>query len=246
MKTGKQNENIFYYVFGGIFTACGLIMLVIGICFAMSNAHFVKGAENVKGTITDIVSYRDHDGDLEHEVYVEYEYEGNRYETRLNEYSSSMNIGKSIDLYVDPKDPYSAKGKGSIYILPIVFSVIGGVFTCVGLPFILIGMRKQRHRKAMLENGECLYAIVVGSGINHAYRMNHRNPYWIDCQYQDPATGEQYLFRSGHVWEDPACYMGQQVPVYVNRNDRSQYYVAVDMMQRIHSNNHAIIHDYRK
>lgn len=219
-------------LFGGIFFVVGISLLIGGISVLGSTRRFLNRAEVIEGTISDIQVRHDSDGDEHHTVYVRYTFEGKEYETGLSEYSSSMYIGKSVRLYVDPGNPYSVKSKSMIYFLPIMLMGMGALFACVGLPFILSVLKKSFGRKLLLQNGNCVYATIVASDVNTHYSVNGRHPYYVDCQYRDPYSGMTYLYRSGHIWEDPYQFVGGQIPVYVDPKKPSRYYVAVEKLQK--------------
>lgn len=230
-KSGSQSKNVFFILFGLIFFAVGLGIFIGGIVFLNSSKKFMARAEAVQAEITDIrVSY-DSDGDAHHSVYVKYQYNGTEYNTGLSEYSSSMYIGKNLTLYVDPRNPYSARSKGMSYVAAGIMMTMGGVFMAVGLPFMFTGLWKKLKRNKLLQNGTCVYATIIGSDIDRTFSVNGRHPFYVDCEYQNPYDGMKYLYRSGHIWDDPYQYTGSQVPVYVDRNKPQKYYVAVEALQ---------------
>ena len=231
MKQKNSGVTWMFLLFGGIFFVVGMSLLISGIGVLRSTQKFLNRAEVIEGTISDIQVRYDSDGDAHHSVFVRYSYEGQEYETGLSEYSSSMHIGQSIRLYVDPRNPYSVRSKSMAYFLPIMLMGMGALFACVGLPFILSVLKKSFSRKLLLQNGNCVNATIVASDVNTHYSVNGRHPYYVDCQYRDPYSGMTYLYRSGHIWEDPYQFVGGQIPVYVDPKKPSKYYVAIEELQ---------------
>ncbi len=224
----KDNRgNGFLALFGGIFALVGLGLLIGGMFWLTSTKKFISNAEVVSATITEIDSYRDSDGDSHSNVYVAYEYEGRSYEVRLSEYSSSMYEGKVISVYADPDNPGKVRIKSMAYFGPIMLMGMGGIFATVGLTIVISGLKKQGKKKRLLAEGERKLATIVGSGRTNV-KINGRYLHYVDCEYQDPYSGMKYLYRGGQLREDPYHLMGMQVPVYVDRNDPSQYYVAAE------------------
>lgn len=218
-------------ILGGIFTGIGLIFLLIGICLGVETYLFAKKAQVVEGTITDMVYHHDrYTGDSETSdtqvsVYVSYELDGVSYEVPLNEYSSFMQVGKPILLYVDADNPQRVRVKSLAYLLFAIFGGIGGVFVIAGGILLMIRGKRIRKRRRLRETGQMIYAQAVASGINTHYQLNGRSPYYLELHYQDPMTGERWQFRSGLIWENPEPYIGMQVPVYVNPTNRNEYEV---------------------
>ena len=125
MKQKNSGVNWMFLLFGGIFFVVGMSLLISGIGVLRSTQKFLNRAEVIEGTISDIQVRYDSDGDAHHSVFVRYTYEGQEYETGLSEYSSSMHIGQSIRLYVDPRNPYSVRSKSMAYFLPIMLMGMG-------------------------------------------------------------------------------------------------------------------------
>lgn len=237
----KDNRgNGFLALFGGIFALVGLGLLIGGIIWFTSTKKFISNADVVSATITEIDTYRDSDGDYHHSVFVAYEYNGRNYDVYLPEYSSSMYEGKKISVYVDPDNPGKVRGKSMAYLGPIMLMGMGGVFSAIGLPIFFVGIKKQGKKKRLLAEGERRYATIVGSGRTNV-KINGRYLHYVDCEYQDPYSGMKYLYRGGQLREDPYHLMGVQVPVYVDRNDPSQYYVAAEEINTMDS----MVQDYR-
>lgn len=237
----KDNRgNGFLALFGGIFALVGMGLLIGGIIWFTSTKKFISNADVVSATISEIDSYRDSDGDYHYRVFVAYEYNGRNYDVYLPEYSSSMYEGKKINVYVDPDNPGKVRGKSMAYLGPIILMGMGGVFSAIGLPIMIAGLKKQSKKKRLLAEGERRYATIVGSGRTNV-KINGRYLHYVDCEYQDPYSGMKYLYRGGQLREDPYHLMGMQVPVYVDRNDPSQYYVAAEEINTMDS----MVQDYR-
>ena len=130
----------------------------------------------------------------------------------------------------------------SVPIFIIVYCSIGGVFTIIGVSFLLVTLGSEKKKKKLIETGRKYYAEVTGAIINYRVQVNRKNPYRLDCRYVDEFTGVTYLYRSENVWDNPDQYIGLQVPVYVNPNKPKEYYVAIDDLS---NSNGAMFCDYR-
>ncbi|WP_167954847.1 DUF3592 domain-containing protein [Anaerosporobacter faecicola] len=243
MERGRKSGNFVVRLIGIIFLLIGLGLCAGGIIAGVFTAKFINNADSVIATITDIDSYRDSDGDRNHDVFVTYEVDGQTYDAELNSYSSSWHIGKEIKLYYDPENPYDVRSKSMAYLVTIILCIIGGSFTAVACGLLFYTKIQSGKAKRLKASGRKVYATVTDTVLNYRVQVNRRNPYRLDCSYQDLATGETFLYRSGNIWEDPGRYIGCQVPVYVNPTKPKEYYVAVEEIAIDNNLNH--VRDYR-
>ena len=233
-----KNFNLWFGIlFGGI----GAIFVIVTIVLFIDNKSFERKADKVMGIITEIETYRDTDGDVEHEVYVAYQYDGEDYESRINSYTSSMYEGGRIDLYIDPDNPYKVRALGSMTLFYLIFGGVGSVFFVIGLCFVLSYVMKKSKNDKLIKEGRKLSATITGGEMCYNITINGRHPYKLECTYEDEFTKEKYLYSSEYVDFPPENYYGSRVNVYVDRNDMSHYFVDTNSMQMSGS----AIHDFR-
>ncbi len=233
----------------GALTFVGVIMLIVGTIFfvigtgiLISDIKFMQTAQEVDAVISNITSYRDSDGDTRHVVFVTYTVDGVEHISTINEYSTSMKIGKHMTVYYDPDNPNDVNTGSKL--TPIMFMALGGIFIIVSGGMLGSVIKKSRRRKRLLTEGERLTGTIKNVTVNTSIRVNGKSPYKADVEVVDSFSGETYLFSTGNVYIDLWQYEGQQVDVYVDRLNKSFYYVDVDgMTERYISENN--IHDYR-
>lgn len=220
-----------------IFGFIGAIFIIGGICSIVYQKNFMEDAERVEALITDIQYRYDRDGHRSGDVYVSYEIDGEEYETKLGEYSSSMHKGQTINLYYDPEDPYEVMTGDVAKTIGIIFIIVGGVLFAVSMIIVFLSGRKKRKTKNLIETGEELWAEVAEVCVNNmityrvstkAYRETGGHPFFLLCRYEDPATREVFTFKSGNYMRNLSELEGRQIRVYCDRNDRSKYYVDVE------------------
>ena len=218
-----------YNILGAIFGVIGLIFAVTGVIILINTKEFVNDAVQVQGKISRIDSSIGNDGETDYTVFVTYTYNDEKYKNiRLNEYSSSMYEGKSIELYIDKENPEKAKTKSMVYVLPIVFISLGGVFAVVGIILLSINIRAKKRKENLKKTGEKIYAEIQGGFVETSYTLKGKHPYRLECVYYDNRSGQPVICTSDVVWESPDSYIGKQVAVYVDRKDRSRYVVDTD------------------
>lgn len=233
MKKNKISTLLF-----ALFAIIGTGLIVGSILFFLSGMRFRQSAVSITGEIEDIVTSRDSDGDIDHEVYVRYTFDGVDYDmVRLSEYSGSMHVGKSINLLCDPEDPWDVRTESSIYFVFITLMLMGIICFIVGVVPVIVSIVKKQRSKRLLANGRVLYATVESIDLNRNYSVNGRNPYVIYCSWKDEYADTLYRFKSDNLWTDPVSVFpeGSEIEVYVDANDFRKYYVNVEhkMSQKI-------------
>lgn len=226
-----MKKDRFLYIFFGIFGVVGVILIIASICVTVSGMKFNETAVEITGTIANIESYRDPDGDRHYQVYVDYDYQGQEFtDVPLHTYSSNMYEGKEIALKVDPENPGKVKTLHSNMIIGIILVGMGAIFALVGIIPIVIGIRKAAKKKELMQQGRYIYATVERVDLNYNYAVNGSHPFVVYCNYQDEYSGVLYKFKSDNIWTDPypILQQGSQIRVFVNGTDYSQYHVDVE------------------
>lgn len=121
-------------------------------------------------------------------------------------------------------------GEGDVRLLPVIFILIGGIFTVLGGSFLAFCVRKHRIKRRLIQEGSCVYAEITAIPMDYSIRVNGWPTYRIECSWQDPSTRILHVFRSENLLIDPACCVTQAaVRVYVDRDSGfKHYYVDVD------------------
>ena len=230
-----KNINKFMILFSSVFLCIGLGLLV-GAAFWMHSASmFKKQAIEIPAEIVAIETYRNSDGDVSHQVYVNYEYGGKQYEmAALNSYSSSMYEGKEITLYCDAEHSGKIQEKSLLYMGPIIFMIMGIIFTTVGAGILIGFLRQPLLERKLKKNSMVLYATVTDIKYDTSFTVNGENPFVIYCNWKDEYQDITYRFKSKGIWSDPSDYfpVGSTIPVRVNPKDYSQYMVDVEAMEK--------------
>lgn len=225
----RKKRNSFPVLFFLIFALAGFGMLIGGFVTMVNSYQFRKTAVEVSGTISQITSYRDSDGDLHRRVLVSYSYNGQSFDdVSLGFYSSSMREGKKIPLLVDPQDPGHMTSKSSDIFTDVVLLAMGVAFAAVGTIPLINSLASARKRKKLMATGRQLHAVVEYTDINRSVTYNGRHPYIVYCTYQDPGTEVTYRFKSKNLMRDPGYAPEDPIEVFVDPEDYSNYVVVAD------------------
>ena len=229
-----MKENRVEKILGMAFLGIGILLVGVALVCAIFSVRFQRGAQKVTGVITEIYG---------NSIEVSYTYHDRLYETPVSEYSSSMREGDSIKLYVSQDNPEHVRTEMLLFLPSLIFGIVGLPILIVGAVFLIILKSKKRKKQMLLKNGKAVDAVVTGGQKNYNLTVNGKHPWKLECKYEDIYSGETYLYSSYNVWKDPALYIGQNVRVYVDRNNPKKYYVDVDSLRT--EQNGSRVFDYR-
>jgi hypothetical protein len=131
--------------------------------------------------------------------------------------------GAAVAWFSFPEDRESAM------ILTGVFSIMGAVFTSLGVVFLAVLGGSGKKRRRLKETGERVNARILDLEPNFTIRVNGRCPWRLLCEYEE--GGMLYRCRSQNLWEYPSL-RGDTVPVYRNPRNYREYYVDVEAVLR--------------
>lgn len=242
MKSKYKNAKSVITLIGIVFFIIGMIFLVTGIAVLIVHNSFINNAVQTEAEIVRIKTDRLSETNTNHYVYVEFYADGELIEGNLNEYNSGMHEGDKIKICYDPDNPSDFRTDSAI--LELIFILIGGVFALLGAVFIIINIRSAKRKKTLMQTGDRLTGKITDITINNAVRINGRHPLKAECEVINPFDGEKYLYSSENVTCNISELVGREVTVYVDRNDKSRYYVDIfELMNRYKEEEK--IHDYR-
>lgn len=215
-----------------IVLAIGAIAMIIGAITIFIQANNVRN--HYVTTEAEIVKINEHISGWRrtHTVYVNYEYEDNAYENiTYNSYNSSMRIGQTISIYVDPANPGDAKSGSYTPIMVLVPAAVLFLFLAKNLNKMIGGGSSAKTIKGLKESGQKIEALIENTEENQNIKINGKRPFRIHCRYDDPMTGNSYKFVSDNIYgfEISAFQKGDTICVYVDPSDYSKYYVEVSV-----------------
>lgn len=126
-------------------------------------------------------------------------------------------VGERVPVLYASNNPQDARldGTFSMFGVSLIFSLFGVIFTSLGLGFGIYWVLLRRRRAQVLARGTPIQARFVEIDRNRSVRVNGRNPWRINCQWQNPATSNIHLFSSDDIWFDPSPYVKSDSPVRV-------------------------------
>lgn len=222
-------KNLISKLFFLVFAFVGITLIISSFKIGKVASSFMETAKETTGTIVMIADNVNNDGEVYHNVVVEYKVKGRTYKEKSNYYSSSMREGQSIKIYYDPDNPRNIQtggDKASSLAFWIMF-FMGAVFTCVGVVPLLSGILKKSNTAALKKNGELEYCKIISIDQDTTVSVNGRYSDRITFERTNPDTGESGTYRSQRIWEDVYQYVapGDSVPVYFDRKNNKKFLV---------------------
>lgn len=221
----KQNK-LMKLLFGG-FLLAGVLTLILGVVVLYKGKSVAANAVEVEATITDIQTYRGTDGEKDHSVVIEYEFEGQNYSVEINAYNSSMYEGKTLPILINPKAPRKVYMEEDFMVLSMIPILIGTIFSLIGGIALIVMHCGKKKQERLRQNGKRIQATVEEITFNYNVHVNGRCPYIIICLYKDESTGISYRFKSPNIWTNPNLVFqpGSYIDVWVDPNDYSKHFV---------------------
>lgn len=228
MNSGANNKIL--KLIGIIFGIVSAVMIVISAVAYLAISGKVEECDVVPATITRIDSKIDQSsGSISSRAYVDYSYDGEKYiKVPLHEYISTMYEGKEIELYIDRDNPENISVKSIvIYLLPMIFAGIGVIFLIIASAFMIIIHKRKKALMKLMDEGKKVYGEIQGGEMNRRVTYGGKHPYILRCVYYDDLSGQPIICTSDSVWTNPDELIGQQIAIYVDRNDSSHYWVDI-------------------
>ena len=118
--------------------ALGVVLLVGGAIAFVHTERFVSGSERATGTVIDLSSRTDSDGDVMYHPVVRFTTAEGRtvqFVSGTGSSPASQSEGDSVEVLYDPDDPQDAKLSGffDLWLWPFALSALGVAFLVFGL-----------------------------------------------------------------------------------------------------------------
>lgn len=217
-----------------LFAIIGGLFLVVGIGIHSSNTTFLETALTTEAEIVDIRVDYDSDGNVDHDVFVEFEVNNKKIEGKLDTYNSTMYEGGTTTVYYDPLNPYNFKGSGANWF-GLLFAGMGGLFFVIGIVMIFSKIKAKKTANELKLNGKHIQAEIKSVNLNTSYSVNGRHPYILTASYVDPETNQVLIFESANIWFDIQIIVDSLtircVDVYIDPVNPKKYFVDVENLR---------------
>lgn len=221
-----------------LFSLIGIGLLIGAFLIYLNISGFMAEAVSAQGTVIDLVQSRS-SSQRSYRPVVRFSTE----DGQTLEFTSSFGSnppgyarGDSVQVLYPPDDPQQARIHSflALWLMPIIFAGVGGVFALIGGGLIFVGIRRQRKNAYLREFGLRIAAEFQRVERNTRLSVNGRHPYRIVCQWQNPGTSEIHLFESDNLWFDPTDFVSSSsVTVFIQRNNPKNYQVDLTFLPKL-------------
>jgi len=228
-------KNLFRWV-GAIFAGVGAVLLAASVVMLDRDGRFADAAVAAEGTVSRLVrkvsrdDSRSSSGVTYTAVIVFADGAGRQHEfaEQVSSNPPRFSPGDKVRVLYDPAHPGNAVvddfwgRKG----LAVIFMGIAVPITVIGAALLAVDAARRRRRTRLLKHGLPIEADFVHVFRDTRISHNGEHPFRVVAQARDPASGAMRRFESEPVWVDPSASLdGRRVPVLVDPEDRSRYYV---------------------
>ena len=137
--------------------------------------------------------------------------------------------GGSEKAYADKDNPYNLR---RIYgpVIVIFLYIMGIAVTTAGLSVCIKEIKKKK-----MDKSHYVYAEIFDVCVDYSVAVNEICPFVIKCRYNDPETGKEIIFTSGHCYDDPGQVYspGEQIKVYVEGSTYENYLVDLEKFKSL-------------
>ena len=211
----------------GILLFFGTVLLLAGTVSFIDVSELQRNGVETSATITNIkkeVKYSNGEKKYDYDVTVEFTVDGQKYSGLLNDYNSSMFVGKEEGIYYNPSNPNEFCSDSSPYFY-LIFSVVGLGLIVLGIKDIANTKKYNKRVKRLVQGGQKLLVPIVDVEIDESKTVNDRHPNIIVCAIEDYYTGNISYYRSEEIYANlnKNNLIGKSLPVYVDKKDSNNY-----------------------
>ena len=214
---------------GWIFFLFGVVFLIVPIVSVVTWEDFKKDAVSVSATITDIKTHTERSTNsgkrrTTHSVYIEYEYEGDRYYEQLDHYNSGMRRGDEVEILIDPDDP--SRNRSEPYLFSGIMAAFGLIFGSIGAAFLIHELKMSIYINGLITGDKFIYAEYSSEERSNMTVNNVR--YNQAVFVYDDGFGRRLTFTSRPYHPNSCPYVkGDSMKVYVDmEKNPNKYYVS--------------------
>jgi Protein of unknown function (DUF3592) len=234
-------ERLFPVLFFGIFGVVGMGLLTAGVFSFRSTRRFLTTAVSASGVVTENVWRESHSNNRSGSFYprVRFHTSDGReisFVTNVGSSPPSYQVNEPVTVLYDPQQPYHAyvRSFAQQWLEPVLFGGLGIVFCSIAGVAVIWKSRTVRNNAWLKRNGQRIQAEITRVELNRSLTVNGSNPYWIVCQWLDPASNQMHVFHSANIWFDPTEYIQRKtIDVLIDPNHPHRYLVETGFLPKV-------------
>ncbi|MBK8291326.1 MAG: hypothetical protein IPK96_10690 [Flammeovirgaceae bacterium] len=111
------------------------------------------------------------------------------------------------------------------WIGPGIFTFIGLLFASIGGGVLYFIAKQKAKRELLIRTGKKLRAAISNVYYNTSITVNNRHPLIIECVAE--VSGKKKTFKSHNIWNQNQFSPGQEIAVYLDTRDSTNFWVEV-------------------
>jgi hypothetical protein len=197
---------------GKIFTLLlGFPLFLGGLYFFYPSFKFALRSDSIKASVTNNIvescNRRKNFKWVSYECFrteVSFEYEGKRYKAKIpGTRTSAYPAGETLNLSIDPRDPYKVRTFRDLWTMPIVLFLPSFIFGSIGL-FLLLKVHRQNKQVSRLKSeGKSIRAKVISIDHDHSITVDGKNPFILSAEFSLPSLEEPVVAQISELWRNP-------------------------------------------
>jgi hypothetical protein len=113
------------------------------------------------------------------------------------------------------------------WVGPLVLTVMGSVFAGIGGGIMYYRAKQKARRELLMRTGRRLQAVITNTYFDTSTSFRSGNevqhPLIIECEAE--LSGKKQIFKSEGVWGKKEFINGQQITIYIDTRDYTNYWV---------------------
>jgi len=146
----------------------------------------------------------------------------------------SYSVGERVRVFYRRGTPDDAMLDGffSLWGAATILAALGAVFTLIGAGVFVFAHVKRKREEELRATGLRITTLFQGVEMNKLVRLNHRHPFRVLTQWQNPTTSEVHVFRSENLLFDPTHFIapGKEITVFIERDNPRRYHMDVSFL----------------
>ena len=205
------------YIFSYVFIICGIALLICTLSFLFVHNNRINTWEHIDGIISSVDTNKER-------IEVKYLLNDKYVFNKINYYSSKLDVGDEIDLYLNQEKLYA----GEFEFVSLITIFLSLIFGSIGIISFIVLKKADKNREICLRDGSKKKVTVTkfirtnyNNGINRSYRMiifhnnkKYKSEYFnVPKKYKEFENGivDIYLLENGKYYIDINSYRENKV-----------------------------------
>jgi hypothetical protein len=207
------------------FVLCAVTILA-GVIIYLEASAFQKKSKTTEGTVVNTslsgyeIRYTSDDG-------INRVYRGNHGSSKGWHYHT----GDRVTVFYRADNPENMRFSDGIKLGRNV-TTIGVIMLLFNIFSVYSGWKKNRLERNFKATGRKLAARILKIDIDRGISVSKKNPFCIDCEWEDPVTGRKYTHTIRYIWKDPQILLNgrKTIDVYIDLENPAKYFMDVSFL----------------